>query len=337
MLSTLSRQALTLGLLLGLSSTGAQQAAPTPAELLAARGRTCTGTFDAATRTDAAFNATFRHECAVVRDVRMHYVVGGRGPALVLLHGWPQTWYEWKAIMPALAQNHTVIAVDLPGLGDSVGSPPSYEKRVLAQYVRDLISGVLGQRQIDLVGHDLGAGVAYQYAAQFPGEVRRLAYLDYYLPGRGTEVAQLNFPHFIFHRQEVVPEMLTRGREREYLGHFYPEVAGRPDAISEEEVDEFARTYSQPDKMKGGFELYRTLDEDERDNLAVAGTPLPMPVLVSSASIWPEGSVAATMRPVTRDLRAVTVPNSGHWLAEENPEFVTRALLDFFSEVGGRR
>jgi pimeloyl-ACP methyl ester carboxylesterase len=290
--------------------------------------------YDAATRGDEEFNRTFRHGFAAVDDVTMHYVIGGEGPPLVLLHGWPQTWYEFEGIMPALAEEHTVIAVDLPGLGDSVGSPPDYEKATLARYVHGLVADELGYDEVGLAAHDLGAGVGYQYAVQYPEEVRRFAFMDFFLPGPGAEVAQLEggYWHFALHRQEEVPEMLTQGREREYLEHFYPEVAGSPDAISEEQVNEFARTYSQPEKMSGGFELYRTLDEDAEANMAGEEAPLEMPVMAMSASTWPEGAVADTIRPVGRDVEAVTVPDSGHWLSEENPEFVTEELLRFFGE-----
>lgn len=317
-----------------LSTPGlAQQTAPSGRAQDAGTGadRTCYGSFDAATRDNEAFNRTFRHECVGVRDVRMHYVVGGQGEPLVLLHGWPQTWYEWFEIMPALAERYTVIAVDLPGLGDSEGSPVSYDKRTLAGYVHDLVSNELGYDRINLVAHDIGAGVGYQYAAQFPGEVERFVFMDYPLPGPGVTVDELSagFWHFAFHRVEEVPELLTAGQEYEYLEHWYPEVAASPDAISEEAVTEFARTYSDPNKMSGGFDLYRTLDEDAEDNTRSARTTLEMPVLVMSASIWPEDLVAGTVRPVAENVQAVTVPNAGHWLSEENPEFVIEELLRF--------
>ena len=118
--------------------------------------------FDSATRHDSEFNRLFRHEFADVGGMRMHYVTGGTGPALVLLHGWPQSWYEWRGIMPALAQRFTVYAVDLPGLGDSQGAPRSYDKATLARVVHALIGERLGLRVIRLVCHALGAGVGFQ-------------------------------------------------------------------------------------------------------------------------------------------------------------------------------
>ncbi len=120
----------------------------------------------------------------------MHYVTGGTGEPLVLLHGWPQSWYEWRGLMPALAQRYTVYALDLPGLGDSEGVPPGYDKVTLARFTHGLVADQLGLRDINLVGHDLGAGVGFSYAAQYPDEVARYAHLDYSLPGPGLPAAQ---------------------------------------------------------------------------------------------------------------------------------------------------
>lgn len=275
----------------------------------------------------------------------MHYVTGGEGegPPLVMLNGWPQTWYEWVEVMPALAEERTVIAVDLPGLGDSEGEPPSYDKKTLARYVHGLVAEELGYSRVNLVGHDLGAGVAYQYAAQNPDEVERVVHMDYPLPGPAIDAAQyedLSW-HLALHYEEGLPETLTEGREREYLSYFYPEVAASPESISEEAIDEYARTYSQPGKMSAGFELYRTLDEDTEDNKRSAGTPLEMPVLVMTGTSGPayedtdaEGFTTGTVRAVASDVSSVGVPDAGHWLAEENPEFVADRILRFLDEDG---
>lgn len=294
--------------------------------------------FDAATRDDAAFNEQFSHEFAQVDDVRMHYVTGGSGPPLVLLAGWPQSWFAWRDILPALAEQYTVYAVDLPGLGDSEGSPTGYDKATLARYVHGLVSGELGLDAVSLVAHDLGAGVGFQYASQFPQEVSRYAHLDYPLPGPALSAMQYRtFSwHLAFHDQDGIPEAVVDDDVREYLSLFYPQVAfggvsfGGPGAQSpftDAEVDEYARTYQRPQVLAGGFELYRTLEQDERDNTAAA--PVTAPTLLMTA----EGTLASTrptVEPLVTDLaRAVEVPGSGHWLMEENPEFVTTELLTF--------
>ncbi|HEX6340277.1 alpha/beta hydrolase [Umezawaea sp.] len=296
--------------------------------------------FDAATRGDEEFNRLFTHRFAEVDGVRLHYVAGGTGDPLVLLHGWPQTWYAWRGVMPALAERYTVYALDLPGLGDSTGSPTGYDKATLARYVHGLLADELGLRDVRLVGHDLGAGVGARYASQYPDEVVRYAHLDYPLPGPALSAATYRtFSwHMAFHDQEGIPEMLVDDDVREYLASFYPLVAhggvsfggaGAASPFSEEQVDEFARTYRRPEVLSGGFDLYRTLDQDERDN--AAARPVAVPTMVMAA----EGTLASA-RPTVEPLfsaveRAVEVPGSGHWLPEENPEFVTRELLDFLA------
>ena len=287
------------------------------------------------------FNEQFTHEFADVDGVRMHYVTGGSGPPLVLLAGWPQSWYAWRDVMPALAERFTVYAVDLPGLGDSQGSPTAYDKATLARHVHGLVDGELGLRDVRLAGHDLGAGVGFQYASQFPQDVARYAHLDYPLPGPALSAEQYRtFSwHLAFHAQDTIPEAVVDDDVREYLALFYPQVAfggtsfGGPGARSpfdDAEVDEYARTYQRPEVLAGGFELYRTLDQDERDNTAAA--PVTAPTLLMTA----EGTLSLTrptLEPKVTDLaRAVEVPRSGHWLMEENPEFVTAELLAFLDD-----
>jgi pimeloyl-ACP methyl ester carboxylesterase len=296
--------------------------------------------YDAATKHDAAFNATFEHRFAQVRGVRMHYVTGGRGPALVLLHGWPQTWYEWRKVMPALAERHTVYAVDLPGLGDSAGSPASFDKKTLARYVHGLLRDRIGLDRFDLVAHDLGGGVGFQYVSQFPERVRSYVHLDYPLPGPKLPAAQYRtFSwHMAFNSQQAVPERLVDnpGDVREYLTAFYPQVAYGGTAFggtrtrspfTDAEVDEFVRTYSRQDVLRAGFELYRTLDEDERDNVAAARVDTPTLLLTATGSL---AATRPTVAPLLRNItRAVEIPESGHWLAEENPGAVAREILAF--------
>lgn len=293
-----------------------------------------------ATHADARFTDTFRHEFADVDGVRMHYVTGGRGTPVVLLHGWPQTWFGWWPIMPALAEHHTVYAIDLPGLGDSTGAPTGYDKATLARYAHALVADRLGVRDASVVGHDLGAAVAFQYAAQFPADTARLGYLDLPLPGPAIDAAayrSLSW-HIALHAQPRVPEAVVGDDVREYLALFYPQVAfggtafgGTSDRspFTDAEVAEYARTYSRPQALSGGFDLYRALDQDVRD--AVAAAPVRAPTLLMTAQGQLD-AIRATVAPrVTDIVRAVDVPNAGHWLVEENPRFVTDELLRFLA------
>jgi pimeloyl-ACP methyl ester carboxylesterase len=336
---------------------GARVLASTAAVLVLATGCTAAGEetrdasagastgHDSATRDDREFNRRFRHETADVAGVKMHYVTGGTGQPLVLLHGWPQSWYAWRGIMPALAERYTVYALDLPGMGDSVGTPSGYDKATLARYVHGLLADRLGLRKVNLVGHDLGAGVGFQYAAQFPDEVAKYAHLDYPLPGPALSADAYRRVswHMAFHSQNRFPELLVDDDVRDYLSLFFGYVAhggtafGGPGAnppFPQKDIDEYARTYRRSPVLAGGFALYRTLDQDERDNVAAA--PIGMPTLLLTA----EGTLdfaRSTAQPRISDIsRAVEVPGSGHWLAEENPRFVTAELLTFFGD-GPRR
>ncbi|WP_328430067.1 alpha/beta fold hydrolase [Streptomyces sp. NBC_00443] len=297
----------------------------------------------AATQDDPRFEKTFRHKFADVDGVRMHYVTGGSGSPVVLIHGWPQTWYGWWPIMPELAEHHTVYAVDLPGLGDSTGSPTAYDKATPARYVRTLIADRLGVTDARVIGHDFGAAVAFQYAGHFPDDTARLGYLDLPLPGPAIDAPtyrSLSW-HIAFHSQRRVPEAVVGDDVRAYLGLFYPQVSfggtafgGTSDRspFTDAEINEYARTYSRPQVLSGGFELYRALDKDVRDTVAAAPTRVPTLLMTAQGQLNSiRGTVAARM---TNIVRAVDVPNAGHWLVEENPRFVTAELLRF---LDGRR
>ncbi|MFI6096303.1 alpha/beta fold hydrolase [Lentzea sp. NPDC051213] len=298
--------------------------------------------YAAITQHDPDFAGTFRHEFADVDGVRMHYVTGGSGSPVVLIHGWPQTWYGWWEIMPELAEHHTVYAIDLPGLGDSSGSPSGYDKATLARYVHALIADRLGLRDANVVGHDLGAAVAFQYAAQFPGDTARLGYLDLPLPGPGIDAPayrSLSW-HIAFHSQRRVPETVVGDDVREYLALFYPQVSfggtafgGTADRspFTGAEIDEYARTYRRPEVLAGGFDLYRSLDRDVRDTTAAAPVSTPTLLLTAQGQLDPIRAIAAPR--LTNIVRAADVPDAGHWLVEENPRFVTAELVRFLSSA----
>jgi pimeloyl-ACP methyl ester carboxylesterase len=291
-----------------------------------------------ATQNDPAFQGTFRHEFADVDGVRMHYVTGGSGTPVVLIHGWPQSWYGWWPIMPALAEHHTVYAVDLPGLGDSTGTPAGYDKATLARYVHTLIADRLKVRDAAVVGHDFGAAVSFQYASQFPGDTARLGYLDLPLPGPAIDAAtyrSLSW-HIAFHSQRRVPEAVVGDDVREYLALFYPQVSFGGTAFGgtsdrspfiDTEIDEYARTYSRPEALSGGFELYRALDKDVRDTVAAASVQVPTLLMTAQGQL---DAIRTTVAPrMTNIVRALDVPHAGHWLVDENPRFVTTELVRF--------
>lgn len=279
----------------------------------------------------AALPAGFTEATVEVNGVRIHYVQGGTGEPLVLLHGWPQTWFEWHRLLPALAAHYTVIAPDIRGAGASSKPEPSagYDAYTLAEDVYQLVQQ-LGLPPIRLVGHDLGVMVAYAYAATHPTEVVRLGLLDGPLPGVGPSAPpRPGIWHPGFHATSDLPELLTAGKEREYLTYFFTTFAHNKTAFLPAEVDEFVRAYSAPGAMRAGFEQYRAFPVTAARNQASAQTKLPMPVLALAGQYSAGPVIVATVRQLADDVRGGSVPDAGHWLAEENPAYLLAQLLTF--------
>lgn len=282
--------------------------------------------------------ADFKHDYAVVGEVMLHYVTAGSGPPVVLLHGWPQTWYEWRHVIPALAKHYTVIAPDLRGLGDSSRPLSGYDKRTVAEDVWKLVHDHLGHRRFLLVGHDWGGPTAYALAAAHPDAVEKLVLIDVVVPGDGGDFSQGGRRwHHQFHITPDLPEALTEGRERVYLRWFYQTFAYRPDAIGEADLDEFVRTYAQPGAMRAGFAYYRAMTQDAADNRTrIALGKLSMPTLgIGGAVGYPHGRGRAhepeeSLRRVAHDVKGLVIPECGHFVPEEQPERLVAALLDFF-------
>ena len=283
---------------------------------------------------DARDAPRLRHATAVVNGIRMHYVVAGRGPPVVLLHGFPQTWYCWRKVIPALAREHTVIVPDLRGAGRSSLPPGGYDKQTMAADVRALVRR-LGHRRVGVVGHDLGAWTAYAYARTYRDEVTHLGFLEASLPGFGLDrLLDFSGPrsgvwHLAFFRQPDVPERLLDGRERYFIEDFLGVRRARPDTFDGGAVDRYVRAYSRPGRMHAALEQYRALYRDAADNRAGAGTALTAPVLALGGSRATATGPAASMRMVARNVSGGEVRGAGHWLMEERPRELSERLLAF--------
>jgi pimeloyl-ACP methyl ester carboxylesterase len=274
-------------------------------------------------------NATFSHHTVDVNGIQMHYVIGGQGDPVVLLHGWPQTWYEWHKVMPALARNYTVIAPDLRGLGDSSKPQSGYDGNTTAEDLYQLLSKLGLNQKIYLVGHDVGVLTAYSYAASHPNNVTKLVILDVPpLPPPGFEDCCW---WFSFHQIPDIPEMLTAGKEREYLSWFY-KFAYNPEAITEDDIDRYVASYSAPGGMRAGFEYYRAFPITLEQNREHANVKLPMPVLALGGEYSFGNAALTSMKSLATDVRGGIVPFSGHWIAEEQPEFLIEQLSSFFAD-----
>ena len=274
-------------------------------------------------------NVTFSHHTAAVNGIQMHYVIGGHGDPVVLLHGWPQTWYEWRHVMPALARNYTVIAPDLRGLGESSKPITGYDGKTTAEDIHQLVTK-LGFNDIFLVGHDFGVQVAYSYGAAHPNETKRLVILDVPVAGIGPGGNITGLWWAQFHNVHDIPEMLVTGHEREYLTWFY-RYSCNPAAITEEDIDEYVSHYSSPGGMRAGFEYYRALSEDIKQNKEYSMVKLPMPVLVLGGECSFGDAALDSMRLLATDVRGSVIPNTGHWIPEEQPKFLADQLFKFFA------
>jgi pimeloyl-ACP methyl ester carboxylesterase len=280
-------------------------------------------------------DVTFTHHMASVNGIQMHYVMGGQGDPVVLLHGWPETWYAWHKVMPALAQNYTVIAPDLRGLGDSSKPPTGYDGITVAEDIHQLVTQ-LGFNTISLVGHDIGTQVAYSYAATHPTEVEKLAVMELTIPGFAPP-GRTPIWWAIFHQTPDVPEALVQGKEMMYLSWFLRGLAFNPAAITQEDIDEYVSHYSAPGGMRAGFEYYRAFPEDAMQNQNYSQTKLPMPVLALGGGYLPVlggnitmPSIIYGMQQLAENVQGIIVPNSGHFIPEEQPQLVINQLSNFF-------
>jgi pimeloyl-ACP methyl ester carboxylesterase len=277
-----------------------------------------------------------QHHHIRLSALTVHVVTAGEGEPLVLLHGFPQTWYEWRRVIPELARHYRVIAPDLRGLGDSTRPEHGYDKKTIAGDLWELLNGHMGIESFALAGHDWGGPVAYALAASRRAAVSRLAMLDVTVPGDGSDVFSTSGGrwHHGFHRTLDLPEALVHGRERIYVSWFLKSFAAHAGAFSEADIDEYARCYSQPGAMRAGFAYYRAIPEDIRDNEAfIAAGKLQMPVLALGGT---EGMgrgelVAESMRRVATQVHGGVVEHCGHFIPEEAPEVLTEALIEFLA------
>jgi pimeloyl-ACP methyl ester carboxylesterase len=253
------------------------------------------------------------------------------------LHGFPQSWYEWRHIMPALAKNYTVIAPDLRGFGDSSKPITGYDGKTTAEDIYQLTSQ-LGFNQIFLAAHDVGSQTAYSYAAAHPNNVTKLVIMDFPFPGFLPPEFGENGPWwFAFQQTPNLPEALVEGKEREYVSWFFKGLAYNPSAITEEDIDVFANHFSSPGGMRAAFEHFRAFPIDAEQNKESAKDKITMPVLVLGGDIYPAlggdfpGNLAlSSTQALAANVTGVIVPLSGHWIPEEQPEFVINQLSNFF-------
>lgn len=322
---------LTLTVLTALTGVTARAAATAPPAAPASQGgETYVGK-------DRRVPPGFTEQKVRVGDVGINYVRGGHGPTLVLLHGFPQTWYEWRGLLPELGKHYTVIAPDLRGAGKSDAPAGGYDKKTLAADIHGLLHTIGLDRDIRLVGHDIGTMVAYAYAAAHPGQVEQLVLSEAPIPDSGlyehpslTAQGPGAWQFGFFSLRNGLPEKLVKDREEVWVDGFTDSLEVQKDGIGPAQVGEFAKYLRDAAHLRAAFEWFRAFPEDIADNASYRKTMLTMPVLAIGASNSLGDQVAAQARSYATDVTCAVIADSGHWIYEEHTAELTRRLLAFF-------
>ena len=278
---------------------------------------------------------TFTSRYIDTGDLRQHVVTGGDGPPLLLVHGWPQTWYAWRLVMPALARDFQVIAPDQRGSGLSGKPPGGYDTATLADDLAAMTE-VLGHQGFAVAGHDTGMWIGYALAADYPDRVARLAVAEAAVPGVspapplfGSTRANDRLWHFAFNRLAEVNEQLVRGREDVYFGFQFAKAAKTlPDYAVRYYIDALA---ADPDALRGSFAAYRALDTTIAQNERRKTRRLTLPVLAIGGAEGIGEGAANTMKLAADDVQSVVIPGSGHYCLEEAPGEILAALTAFLA------
>ena len=295
------------------------------------------GSVSGAPNLPEGFAGTFASRYVDANGLRFHAVVGGKGPPLLLIHGWPQTWYQWRLVMPALARDFTVVAVDQRGIGLSDKPQGGYDSGTQANDMAAVMEA-LGHRKFAVIGFDTGMGIAYALTVDHPERVDRLVVGEAIITGV-TPSPPLLVPgplnkklwHIAFNRLDAdVNEALVRGRETIYFGAEYAGSAGKPlpDDVVKYYVDGLA---SSPDALRGSFGSYRAIDTTIAQNTQRKTHRLTLPVLAIGGTKGIGEGVATTMKLVADNVQPVLIPDSGHWVAEEAPDALLAALKPFLA------
>ena len=277
-----------------------------------------------------ASSSAIQSRFAEIDGIKLHYLTAGHGPAVILLHGYTQTSLMWRPLIPKLADRFTVIAPDLPGIGESDVPKDGLDMKTAAIRIHALVKS-LGVQKARVVGHDIGLMVAYAYAAQFPDEVEKLVVMDAFLPGvRGWELAydSPDFWHFRFHGP--TPEALVAGRESIYFAYFWNDLAAdKMRSLPDGDRKAYVAAYSQPGRMRAGWAYFASWPDTAKDFAEMAQTKLRMPVLSIAGEKASAPILGPQMKLVATDVQVIVLKDAGHWLMEERPKETMDALSAF--------
>ncbi|MGZ9112561.1 MAG: alpha/beta fold hydrolase [Rhodoplanes sp.] len=281
------------------------------------------------------FTRTFESRHIDSDGVRLHAVTGGQGPPLLLVHGWPQNWYAWRLLMPALAQDFEVIAVDQRGIGLSDKPAEGYDTGALAAELVRMMSA-LGHDRFAVVGHDTGFAIGYALCADHPDRVDRAALLEIPGPPMASASPPVFVPapvnnklwHISFLRAESLPEQLVVGREAAFFGYEFAIQGGK---VTDDAIKYYVDLVSEPGALPGSFGFYRALDATLAQNEERKAAKLTMPILAIGGDRSYGAHVGEAMSQLAENVQGVVVPGAGHWLAEEAPEALLAALAPFLA------
>ncbi len=268
-----------------------------------------------------------------IGSTRMCYYEEGHGDVILLLHGWPQTSYVWRKVMPELAKTNRVIAVDLPGLGDSEAIA-SYDTGSVAEIISRFIS-VMEIAKVHLVSHDVGSWVAVSFALNFEGQLQSLTVIDAAIPGFMSDAVfkpenAKKIWQFYFHAVADIPEFLVAGKEKEYFSWYFSNKSFIRSAISEEDLDVYVQAYAGKEKLGRGFEYYRAFNESAAHNIAVQRR-LQIPVLALGGQYALGEQIGNALKAVS-DPRVIVIKDCGHYVPEEQPEETVKHIR---AAIGG--
>lgn len=283
---------------------------------------------------DAAFAAVLEHRMQGQPGQRLHYVIGGQGEPVLLVPGWPQTWYAWRKVMPALARHYTVVAVDPPGLGDSDKPFDGYDTNAVADRLH-AFTQALGWDRFHYVGHDVGVWIGFPYAHRHPDTLRKLVLIDATVPGivppeaYAFEAQRIHKNwHFFFLALPDLAESLLSGREREFLTWLFQSKSENMQGIGAQALAEYVRCYGAPGGWRAGAGYYRALFDDMAQNRIHARTRLTLPVLAMGGASALGSMMADMLRTVADDVTGLVAP-CGHYVPEEAPAYLNEQLIAF--------
>ena len=282
------------------------------------------------TTSQAAAPKGFTESYAMVNGVRLHYMIGGKGPAVILLHGFGETSQMWVPLMPLLAKDHTVIVPDLRGAGQSARTESGYNKKNMATDIHELVRG-LKIDKAQVVGHDIGLMVAYAYSAMFPSETTKLILMDAFIPGVGdwTKVWLLrDLWHFHFYGPTA--EALVKGRERIYLEHFWNDFAADSKHSIPERMRQFyAKEYARDNGIRAGFQYFKMFEQDAGELGELAKKKLDIPVMVITGEKASGQVLIDQAKLAANSVDGHIIKGKGHWLMEEATDEVMPLIVDF--------